>query len=136
MAKTKKKGALHYMFRAFSTIVDMEQTVKYNDGTEWTVYTKFEYCEKVRSNAEPFKCCLMQRSFDGTDKRESVSIFTNWNDLTTYVVELLTSAVTVNAGTKLYTYGNLWHDILAIRPYIKLHIQKVSVEDAKACLKH
>lgn len=136
MTAKKKKGALHYMFRGFSTIADVEQYVKYQNGHVCEIFTRFEYCEKIRSSAEPFKCCLIQRSCDDIDTRVSISIFQNWNDLTTYVVETLTNIVTTNPGTKIFTYGNLWHDILSIRPFIKLHIQKVTVDDAKACIEY
>lgn len=119
-----RRQAKHYVLSSLSRVADVEQLMNDMNGHATHNFWSFEYGEHRDYSGQHLQCVLMERSNVYGRTQLSISFFKTFNELHYYVCERLREMCQNSSGTAVYTHEQIWHDLFALQPIIKFHLQK------------
>lgn len=116
---------LHYMMQTVMTICDVQVPTGKPAENCAVSYHKFQYAEIMPRNNSRMKYVLLNDMELFGNHQISMSIFPTVDALFYYVRQRLMEMCNMSMHTEIWTYGNLWTDVLKAWPVIKFNVHKI-----------
>lgn len=122
MAKSKQKFEKWYSMLNIMTICDVEIPMHRAPEVLQCEYKKYEYGELMhRSGSEQRFALHISQEFPH-ERRITMTVWKDWNDILQYIFADLQDIAHTYGDCRIYTYDNLFHDLLMQLPVVKNRI--------------
>lgn len=122
--KAKNQDRRSLMLRKLTNVCDVSFSLSCNRGAGVREYVKFEYGEQVRVQNSTQRFALVKTSTLSDEHFMSVMSWPDFRQMIDHLVNELTEMCDCYCDVEIWTFNNVFHDILKDRRLIKMHIQQ------------